>query len=172
WTDADRARVAIKDDRIYDHRTLQLNYMTYDVQHEQDTINPSTDHRDVMVLANDDDPHAHPFWYARVLGIYHVNAVDLSPNSQAVPQHVEFLFVQWFGINPDWSGGWAARQLDRIGFVPVTDDEAFGFISPAHVLRACHLIPAFAEGRTRNLLTTSCIARWEAESDDWEHFYV
>ncbi|KAL6302742.1 hypothetical protein BKA93DRAFT_827245 [Sparassis latifolia] len=152
--------------------TLQLNYTTYDVRREQDTINPSTDRRDVMVLTDDDDPHAHPFWYARVLGIYHVNTIDLSLSSQAVPRHVEFLFVRWFGIDPDWSAGWGARQLDHIGFVPGTDDDAFSFISPAHVLRACHLIPAFAEGRTRSLLMTSRIAHRESEHEDWEHFYV
>ncbi|KAL6303258.1 hypothetical protein BKA93DRAFT_716391, partial [Sparassis latifolia] len=81
WNDIDRDSVAIKDDRLYSHQTLTINYTTYDVRRAQDTINPSTDRCNVMVLADNDDPHAHPFWYARILGIYHVNAVDLSPHS-------------------------------------------------------------------------------------------
>ncbi|KAL6307409.1 hypothetical protein BKA93DRAFT_816023 [Sparassis latifolia] len=174
WTDTDRDSVVIKDDRMYAHQTLTINYTTYDVRRAQDTINPSTARHDVMVLADNDDPHAHPFWYARVLGIYHINAVDLSPNthSDGIPKHVEFLLVRWLGEDPDWCGGWHARRLDRIGFIPASDNGAFGILDPADILRACHLIPVFALGCTNTLLQHSRLAWWEKETDDWDRFYV
>lgn len=37
---------------------------------------------------------------------------------------------------------------DHIGFVPEHDNDAFGFVDPAQVLCACHLIPAFAYDKT------------------------
>ncbi|KAL6305510.1 hypothetical protein BKA93DRAFT_707118, partial [Sparassis latifolia] len=157
---------------LYSHQTLTINYTTYDVRHAQDTINPSTDRCNVMVLADNDDPHAHPFWYARILGIYHVNAVDLSPHSDEIPKRVEFLLVRWLGEDPDWRGGWHARRLDRIGFIPASDDSAFGILDPSDILRACHLIPAFALGRTNGLLNQSRLARRQNEQDDWDRFYV
>ena len=65
-----------------------------------------------------------------------------------------------------------ARRLHKIGFVPSSDEGAFGFLDPADVVRACHLIPAFADGRTTALLGFSPIARAPDVRDDWERFYV
>ncbi|KAG2152643.1 uncharacterized protein EDB93DRAFT_1249151 [Suillus bovinus] len=70
-------RIFIKADRMYRHNLMRLNYTTYDVRRAQDIINPSTSHCNVMLLgqANGDstDGEQHPYSYARVLGIYHVN---------------------------------------------------------------------------------------------------
>ncbi|KAL7281044.1 hypothetical protein ACG7TL_004346 [Trametes sanguinea] len=112
------------------------------------------------------------FWYAQVLGIYHANIIDLRDGLNALPKRMEFLFVRWFGHDPEWLAGWAHRRLEQVGFVPDTDSEAFGFVNPEDVVRACHLIPAFAEGRTTRLLGWSKIARPSGESDDWERYYV
>jgi hypothetical protein len=64
---------------MYRHNIIHVNYTTYDVQHSQHVINPSTSHCNVMVLANidedDDYTSGHMFTYARVLGIYHVNVI-------------------------------------------------------------------------------------------------
>jgi hypothetical protein len=117
---------------------------------------------------NDEDGNApHPYWYARVLGIYHTN---IYVAGQREPRRMEFLWVRWFGRDPDWSSGPTTCRLDRVGFVPEEDPEAFGFLDPMEVLRACHLIPAFSQGRTTDLLGPS-IAR-EDPSGDYVNYYV
>ncbi|KAG2336525.1 hypothetical protein BDR05DRAFT_848892, partial [Suillus weaverae] len=54
-----------------------LNYMTYDVHRVQDIINPSTSYFNVMLVgqASRDSTvsEQHPYLYAHMLGIYHVN---------------------------------------------------------------------------------------------------
>ncbi|KAJ7241209.1 hypothetical protein B0H12DRAFT_1074570 [Mycena haematopus] len=61
-----------------------------------------------------------------------------------------------------------AARLPKIGFVSEEDPNAFGFLDPALVLRGCHLVPAFAGGRTSQLLKTvsSTAARPLGKTDD------
>ncbi|KIM81030.1 hypothetical protein PILCRDRAFT_788176 [Piloderma croceum F 1598] len=88
-------------------------------------------------------------------------------------QHMEFLWVRWFGIVPGYNSGFKAGHLPKIGSVPETDELAFGFPDPSLVIRACHLIPAFADGTTTDLLnSTRTAARLPAETSDWISFYV
>ncbi|KAJ7144085.1 hypothetical protein C8R44DRAFT_602076, partial [Mycena epipterygia] len=57
-------RLLIHDDRIYCHKVLRVNYTSYDVRREQDSMNPRT-HSDIMMLAPDsEDPNSHLFVYA------------------------------------------------------------------------------------------------------------
>ena len=42
-------------------------------------------------------------------------------------------------VTPKARGGWKAKKLHQIGFIE--GNEAFGFIDPADVIRAVHLIP-------------------------------
>ncbi|KAI0647705.1 hypothetical protein C8Q79DRAFT_999321 [Trametes meyenii] len=156
FSEADRRALVIEHERIYSHQLLRINYTTYDVRRGQDLINPSTEpNEDSDANTAGEYKLPHMFWYAQVLGIYHANVVDRQPREdgslEAAPQRMEFLFV---------------------GFVPDTDPDAFGFVDPSDIVRACHLIPAFAEGRTSRLLGYSKIARPSGESDDWERFYV
>ncbi|KIJ61923.1 hypothetical protein HYDPIDRAFT_30990 [Hydnomerulius pinastri MD-312] len=52
----------------------------------------------------------------------------------------------------------------------MNDQDAFDFIDPADILRGCHLIPAFAKGRSHPDHTAlSPIAK---DSDDWKYYYV
>ena len=116
-----------------------------------------------------DDRH-HPFWYARVLGIYHAN-IFFGPDFSSKPERMEFFFVRWFGCDPDWQGGPNTCKLDRIGWVPENDSSgAFGFLNPACAIRACHLIPAFAYGKTVDLLPPSQ-AR-DFATANWVNYYV
>lgn len=164
------AHVHIKQNVIYSHATARVNYTTYDIKRDFDVINCNTGHRDVMLKACDDVPTQHPFWYARVLGIYHAN-VYFGGSLKNQSQRIDFFFVRWFGHDPDWKGGPAARRLDRIGWVPEHDASgAFGFLNPAYVVRACHLIPAFSEGKTTRLLSPSNM--WDSRSGDWVNYYV
>ncbi|KAG2108371.1 uncharacterized protein F5147DRAFT_773583 [Suillus discolor] len=115
----------------------------------------------------DDGVSPHPYWYARVLGIHHVMVEHPSIRKAT---RMEFLRVRWFGRDPDWASGPGALRLDRIGYVPDSDDEAFRFLVPSHVLRACHLIPAFALGKTMDLLGPSKYR--DSDEGDWVNYYV
>ncbi|KAH8984066.1 hypothetical protein EDB86DRAFT_2750235, partial [Lactarius hatsudake] len=168
YSNTQLADVYIQHNKIFSHATARYNYTTYDVRRDHDVINCNTTRRDVMLRACDDVPGQHPFWYARVLGIYHANVYF---GLESHPERIEFLFVRWFGHAPDWPGGPAARRLDRVGWVPEHDASgAFGFLDPARVVRACHLIPAFAEGKTTRLLSPSQMR--DSQSGDWVHYYV
>ncbi|KAF9548000.1 hypothetical protein CPC08DRAFT_591470, partial [Agrocybe pediades] len=187
FTDEQRNTVKIEDDSLFRHKVLRVNYTTYDLRRSQDSINPRT-HPDIMTLSyeNASTPNSHPFWYARVLGIFHVNVRHtpggrLSNTERTEAQRIEFLWVRWFRLDTTHVGGWNTRRLHRIGFVPSDslEDEAFGFIDPAVVLRAVHLIPAFAHGRTSRLLISPSIARFKFphedqgdEDTDWRYLYV
>ncbi len=89
---------------------------------------------------------------------------------------MEFLWVRWLGVVPDRSFGRKEARLPKIGFIPDTDEYAFGFLDPSIILRGCHLIPSFMDGRTTKLLRVpaGCTtdARPSGESDDWKNFYV
>jgi len=78
--------------------------------------------------------------------------------------------VRWFGEEPGWLGGARHLRLDKVGYISEEDPEAFGFLDPSEVLRACHLIPAFVEGKTTSLLGPS-IAR-DGKDGDWANYYV
>jgi hypothetical protein len=135
--------VTIVKDAIYQHQVLRVNYSSYDLRRSQDLLNPRT-HADIMTLSREvggenDDPH--PYWYTQILGIYHAKVVHTGPLSESrEPQHMEFLFVCWFGHDMvSKAGGWRTKRLHRIGFVSGNDEAAFGFLDPACVIRGVHL---------------------------------
>ncbi|KAF8810798.1 hypothetical protein BYT27DRAFT_7253415 [Phlegmacium glaucopus] len=146
---------------------LRVNYTTYDARRAQDSLNPRT-HGDVMVLSRDD---AHPYWYARIVGIFHAMVMHTGPKSTSRElKKMDFLFVWWFSLDKNEIGGWKTRKLHLISFVP--DAGAFGFVDPADIIRAVHFIPRFLEGRTKELLGPS-FARSVLENDeDWVQYYV
>ena len=168
YADSDLDEVSLRHGFIYPHATATFYYTTYDVHRTWDSINVNGSRRDVMLKANEDDAPSHPFWYARILGVYHAHVYY---KGSRAAERVEFLFVRWFGIDPEWSGGPANCRLDRIGFVPDEEGQgAFGFLDPAHVIRPCHLIPAFKLGITTKLLARSC-AR-DTAAGDYVNWYV
>jgi hypothetical protein len=174
FSDDDRNTVRILDNRLYSAKVLRVNYTTYDICRGQDSLNPRTQHCDVMVRSREDDPDAHPYWYARILGIFHTRVLHTHPaaTNRSV-QNMQFLWVRWFGIEPGHQSGLKVGRLLKIGFIPESDDQAFGFLDPSLVIRACHLIPTFADGRTTELLRSGATAaRPVGETDDWTAFYV
>jgi hypothetical protein len=130
-----------------------------------------------MVHACDDPSNRgyHPFWYARVIGIFHANVQYRKQTDNW--QTVHFLWVCWFGrseaANIRISQPINKHQLDWVGFVTESDDtEAFGFLDPSTVIRSCHLIPAFNDGQTDELMGPS-VTRIDPENDcDWLYYYV
>ena len=163
--------VLFKGDRIYRHRLLRINYTTYDLQCEFDSINPRTNNRNIMLLSNPDSGDHHPFSYARVLGIFHANIIYTGPESKDfLSRRVEFLWVRWFEVLQDCSSMWEHDVLDTVKFLPMADQDAFGFVDPADVLRGCHIIPSFTDGQLHpdGVAMSHCAG----DSDDWKRYYV
>ena len=176
FTDSDRNSIRFIGGKIYSVQTCRIYYTSYDLQRQCDTVNPCA-HPDIMLRSPVTEAGAEPYWYARVIGIYHANVWAENP---AIPdgrtaRRMEFLWVRWFGDEPGYRSGFRRARLPKIGFVESTDDFAFSFVDPAKVIRGCHLIPAFNAGRSTELLPeSSSIARClnPGDVDDWLNFYV
>ncbi|KAG2068597.1 hypothetical protein BDR04DRAFT_1024027 [Suillus decipiens] len=157
---------------VFQPKRFQINYTMYDVHRDQDTLRPGKGST-VMTLSRESGAGAHPFWYARVLGTFCINVLHVGPNARnRSPQSMEVLWVRWFGVVPHYHWGFREGHLPKIGFIP-NSPAAFGFLDPSLVIRACHLIPAFADHRTNDLLRHGpSAARLPGEVDDWASFYV
>jgi hypothetical protein len=93
FTPEQRRAILFADNRIYIHKAIRFNYTTYDLRRDQDTVNPRT-HGDIMMLSHEDDEqHPHPYWYARVIGIFHVLVQAINPSTSRLTK-------------PDASGKW------------------------------------------------------------------
>ena len=95
FSEHDRQQLVFVGERIYKHQVLRINYTTYDCRRSQDTINPRT-RSDIMVLSHDDDrdsgvEHFEPYWYARVIGIFHAMVQLVGPQGPSKPQRMNFL---------------------------------------------------------------------------------
>lgn len=173
YSQEELGNLQIVGNKLYSHKVLRVNYTTYDVRRDQDSMNPRT-HSDVMVCSRETESGGHPYWYACVLGIFHADVFLRGRNvrNRSV-QRMEFLWVRWFGIDADHRWGRTVARLPKVGFVEESDPDAFGFLDPSLVLRGCHLIPAFADGRTSQLLACPhSVGRPADETDDWQAYYV
>ncbi|RDB18275.1 hypothetical protein Hypma_000641 [Hypsizygus marmoreus] len=170
FTPEERGKVFIVGNRFYRHKVLRVNYTTYDVRRGQDSMNPRTQ-ADIMVLPRDENA-SHPFEYARIVGIFHVDVILNTSGANRTPVSIEVLLVRWFHVDAAHRAGFKKKRLHRIQFIPENDAGAFGFLNPDEVIRGAHLIPAFHFGGTDALLQGETIARLEGEVDDWTYFYV
>ncbi|KAG9097540.1 hypothetical protein FRC06_007448 [Ceratobasidium sp. 370] len=66
FDDNQLGRIQFQKGRMYQHRTLQMNYTTYDVHREQDVVNPSTPHCFVLLPAELEADSDHPYIYAKL----------------------------------------------------------------------------------------------------------
>ena len=164
----DAAKVRIMHDLMFTHKTLRINYDTYDMRRDQDCINPDS-HPDIMLLAA--EGAAHPFYYARTVAILHVYAL-LSDGPVISPQWQEFhvCYVRWFEID---TPAIKPRRLLPLRWAS-PGEEPFGFVNPDDILRGCHLIPGFAHGRSDDALQGYSGIRFEDDEDDydWNRHYV
>ena len=176
FSDAERNMVHILGNKLFEVSTMTVNFTSYDIRRDYDLVNPRS-HPDIMIVSPDSETNnALPFWYARVLKIYHADVWTSHPDVRDHSTHsMNFLWVRWFGTEPGYNWGFSHARLPKIGFVEWNDPFAFTFLDPAHVVRGCHLIPAFAEGRTSTLLPEGKSAGRvlvAEETDDWLNFYV
>ncbi|KAI0755357.1 hypothetical protein C8Q80DRAFT_1095185 [Daedaleopsis nitida] len=170
----------VYDDRLLRHKVLRVNYTTYDMRRDQDSINPRT-HPDVMLLADDPGTDSHPYWYARIIDLFHIKVRYTGPGSDRNMwkwQRVDFAWVRWLKYETDYKSGFAHRRLPRVRFLnayDAEDDAPVGFINPDDIVRAAYLMPAFALGRTDEYLGPSKLARRmrsDDDDDDYCAFYV
>ncbi|KIK14700.1 hypothetical protein PISMIDRAFT_17112 [Pisolithus microcarpus 441] len=153
---------------VFMPKRLQLNFMTYDICCDQDTL--YSDRGDtIMMRSCEEGAGAHPFWYARLIRacIFHVYY-------EGARHYMDVLWVRWLGVEPGYCWGINQARLPKVGFVPDCESAgAFGFVDPALVIRACHLIPVFTEGRTDSLLCQGPSLVWpKDEVDNWTSYYV
>ena len=66
-------------DAIIESKILCINYTTYDIRRDHDTIR--TTHGDVVTTSSRDE--AHPFWYAQVLCTFHIQ-VHFCPGGSVI----------------------------------------------------------------------------------------
>ena len=87
---------------------------------------------------------------------------------------MEFLWVRWLGVDPDHRSWFRHARLPKMGFIAHDDPDVFGFLDPLHVVRGCHPIPAFADGKTASLMPYhgEMSAHAPGKVEDWSYFYV
>lgn len=160
----DTNQVLFKKNRIFHHNIARINYTTYDTRRDQDVINPKTSHRNIMVLsASGETGH---YRYAKVLGVHHVNIVIVGGPYQTA-HRMDFLFVRWYeAVDADS----CRTSLDRICFGSLDSEDAFGFLNPADVLRACHIIPRFSKGMRHT--DGRGLSGMAGDKGDWREYFV
>lgn len=169
-------KLLLKKDRMYQHHTMHINFTTYDVRRAYDILHPRKGVFNIMGLAGSEDDgedasqSSTSFWYARVLGIYHVNAVYIGPGAPDFqPRRFDFLWVRWY----DFKLG-SRYRLDTLRFPPMDSTEAFGFVDPKDVLRCCHLIPSFHDGLVHPNADALRTSRSQSAEDvhDYKVYYI
>ncbi|KAJ7213970.1 hypothetical protein GGX14DRAFT_360644, partial [Mycena pura] len=153
---------------LYTHATMRINFTTYDMRRDQDSVNPRT--RAAVMVDAQGSTTQHPYHYAWVLGIFHAEVRVKSQNKPFEP--VEFLWVRWLQHDERYRWGWKAKRLPRFSFLSRTHPDAFGFLDPNDVLRGAHLIPAFAHGRTTDLLPPSIARKNVENNEDWLYMHA
>jgi hypothetical protein len=100
-------------------------------------------HPYIMTLGHEDEEGMkwHLYWYAKVLGIFHVNMRCLGCMET---ECMEFLWVHWFRCDLDYKGSFETCHLHHIGLSDSEDPTSYKFLNPNNILQSVHLIPAFA----------------------------
>ena len=159
-------------------QTCRLYYTSYDIRRESDTIHLTT-RPDIILRAPppdqiDDIRGYEPFWYARVIGIHHVKVYTThtqvyTTHTQVYTTHTQvqdggqvrcmkYLWVWWFGSEPNYNHGFHRGRLPKIGFVPSTDDFAFGFCNPDLSYDSC--ICGWTDNSIAAICNKCCPSQW------------
>jgi hypothetical protein len=130
-----------------------------------------------MVKSPETGPGAQPYWYTHVIGIFHAMvASSYASVEEKSFQHMYFLWVQWFGVEPgQYCHSFQYAHLPKLGFVKSMDDYAFTFLDLALVIQGAHMIPTFSNGCTSALLpSTKSLAQVlnPEDEDNWVNFYI
>lgn len=172
FSDQEIGRIRFHQERMYRYNMLWINYTSYDVLRQQYVINPSNSRCFVLLPTEfDTDSNAHPFSYAKIIGIYHAKIIY----GNQLAQRIDFVHVRWLYYDENQPGGWDTGRLDRVGYETCQTDQdildSFDFVNPCDIIRAAHLIPDFKSGITTFLRGPS-IAHDNEEHGDWFAYYV
>ncbi|TEB32984.1 hypothetical protein FA13DRAFT_1627246 [Coprinellus micaceus] len=201
-SDHDLSSIYFHSDTIYRHNVLKVPYTTYDCRQDSDTLNPRTTRRDFMCLAahggHDDPGTANPgssgptqedlnYVYGRILGIFHANVIYGGGGALDFRRRrFDFLWVRWFTpASSEYPDPWSSRRLDRVKLAPLTKPLSWGFVNPADVLRAAHVIPRFSLGRLyedkkdkkgkkkeEERVPKPIFSKCAQDEQDWAEYYV
>jgi len=160
-------RVFIKDDTLYEHPLLMIDYTTYDLKREKDSIHLNFGNQ-VVIVYSPTSQDSEPWLYAHIVAVYHLFVCTVTDPE---PKRLELLWVRWMQRDPSQLRGPNASQYTRVSFTSHlgVPGEAFGFVDPSHVIRGCHVIPTFDLQRTRDRLGPSMARDSEG---DWQAFYA
>ena len=168
--------VFFKNESLYQHKIIRVNYTTYDMQRGIDIVKPEGPRCNIMLLANHTDgsesSRLHHFMYARVLGVYHTDVVYTGPGMQNFEaRSFQILWVRWYEVvdSDPGSSGWDSSTLEMLRFPPLHQDNSFGFVDPEVVLRGCHILPAFDKGKRESNVN---ISRSAKDNKDYLLYYV
>ena len=97
-------RISIVSNRLYKHRRFRIYHTTYDLRRQDETI--SYRRRPNIMLLNHSAGDAHPYLYARVIGIYHLRFIYMDGNLPYTVQKMNILHVRWFCFDEKcrWDG--------------------------------------------------------------------
>lgn len=168
--------IIIDGDKIYKHATARINYTSYDLKRDQDVIHPNMwyviqdtgflltervgSRFGIMVHSPEERPH--PWRYAWVLGVFHVNV--LYPGARDTTR-LDILRVRWLKRDVTVPFGTETCRLERVRFA---EDDAYGFVDPAEIIRGCHFVQAFHYGPS-----SPTPRNHEPVPDDgWKYYYV
>ncbi|KAI9569129.1 hypothetical protein HD554DRAFT_2020936 [Boletus coccyginus] len=109
------------------------------------------------------------FCYARILGIYHANAIYTGLQLKTISLIALNSFGSyWFELVNQPLG--RNITLKILQFVSMVGNNVFWLVDPANVIWSCHLIPAFAFGRLHP--DQVAISSSAQDEDDWKQYYV
>ena len=93
YTDDERNSVRIINSLIFSVKEFSVNYTTYDIRCDRDTIS-TTSRPYIMIRSPEIGNNIHPYWYAQILGIYHTSASTTHPAVYKHSAHpIQFLWV-------------------------------------------------------------------------------
>jgi hypothetical protein len=153
---------------------MRVNFTTYDVRRAEDVVKPSGPRCNVMGLnptfSSASNQKRHPFWYAKVLGIFHANVMyHDGRNRDHVSRRIEFVWVRWYEIHK--VGSWAPQRLDEVYFPSIFEEDSFGFVDPADILRSCHIVPIFKDGQHSSGKNPGH-SEYAQDKHDWNFYYI
>lgn len=171
----DWQNVLLKHDRIYAHKIMRVHYTTYDVRRGEDIVHVGTSQCNIMVLnplfSAENLNFQHPFWYARVIGIFHANIIYIGKgNNIYQPRRMDFLWVRWYHFEKNVPYRWSQLKLDKLCFPPLTHPASFGFLDPDDVLRSAHIIPDLHRGKVHS--DGEGISRCARDGADWNFYTI
>ena len=164
FSDEQRGHIDVVSNALYQHKTLQLKYTTYDMQEDTDMMRQGK-YPGIMILADDQE---HPYQYASIIGLFHINVRNNGPDT-LLPNGAEaslpMVWVRWFRHDETQGpSGFRSLRYPSVSFCNSNE--------PDEIIRAVHLIPRFAFGRTEEYLSVPSKGRPEAEHSDWKHFSI